>query len=79
LTPRAAARIVGDVAEVVPLRPARRALFVDERGAGLRATWHAEAGLVVVSVWREDVCVATVHLDVDDVGRLAAFLATAGR
>lgn len=51
--------------------------FVDERGNALRATWHAEAGVVVVSLWRESTCVGTVRLDTADTARLAALLSAA--
>lgn len=54
--------------------PVGRALFVDERGMGLRATWHPERGIVNLSVWREDRCVETFWLSVADAGRLATFL-----
>ncbi|MCU1378398.1 MAG: hypothetical protein JWN29_1381 [Acidimicrobiales bacterium] len=55
--------------------PVGRELFVDERGVGLRATWHLEHGFVNVSIWREDVCTETFHLSVTDAGRLVGFLA----
>ena len=48
--------------------PVGRALFVDERGLGLRATWHPERGIVNLSVWREDRCMETFWLPVADVG-----------
>ena len=54
--------------------PVGRALFVDERGVGLRATWHPERGIVNLSIWREDRCVETFWLPVADVGRLVSFL-----
>ena len=63
--------------EVTPLQPGgnpRRALFTDERGTGLRVTWHAERGLVVLSLWRDDVCVGTFRMPVADAARLATFL-----
>jgi hypothetical protein len=56
--------------------PAGRALFVDERGMGLRATWHPERGIVNLSVWRDDRCVETFWLSMADAGRLASFLVT---
>lgn len=56
--------------------PVGRALFVDERGLGLRATWHPERGIVNLSVWREDRCVETFRLSLADAGRLASFLVT---
>jgi hypothetical protein len=61
---------VGEVRQL----PAGRALFVDERGVGLRATWHLERGIVNLSIWREDRCVETFWLPVADVGRLVSFL-----
>jgi hypothetical protein len=55
--------------------PVGRELFVDERGIGLRATWHLEHGFVNVSIWRDDVCTETFHLSVTDAARLVGFLA----
>ena len=55
--------------------PVGRELFVDERGLGLRATWHLDRGFVNVSLWRDDVCSETFHLSVSDAGRLVGFLA----
>jgi hypothetical protein len=68
--------------EVVPRSPPRRELFVDERGGGLRVSWHPADDLVVVSLWKsrpgtagvEDVCVGTVRLPPTDAARLSAFL-----
>jgi hypothetical protein len=56
------------------LAPVARALFVDGRGRGLRATWHADRGIVNLSLWREDVCVETFQLPIADVPALVAFL-----
>ena len=53
---------------------ARRELFVDTRGSALRASWHQEEGLAVVSLWHDDLCVGTVRLDPQDAARLAQFL-----
>ncbi|MCU1374189.1 MAG: hypothetical protein JWO68_1475 [Actinomycetia bacterium] len=55
--------------------PVGRELFVDERGVGLRASWHLEHGFVNVSVWRDDTCTETFHLSVADAARLVGFLA----
>lgn len=55
-------------------RPAR-ALFVDERGHGLRATWHLEQGFVHLSMWRDDRCVETLRLSAEEAARLLEFLA----
>lgn len=53
----------------------RRALFSDTRGTGLRASWHEARGEVVLSLWRDDVCVGTFQLRPEEAGRLAGFLA----
>ena len=55
--------------------PVGRELFVDERGVGLRATWHLDHGFVNVSIWRDDACTETFHLSVTDAARLVGFLA----
>ncbi len=49
-------------------------LFADGRGGALRATWHDDAGLVVLSVWRGAACVGTVRLTPDEAERLSVFL-----
>jgi hypothetical protein len=56
---------------------ARRDMFLDERGAGLRVTWHPERDLVVLSVWQDDRCVGTFRMSVQDVPRLSGLLAAA--
>jgi hypothetical protein len=55
----------------------RRDVFLDERGAGLRVTWHPERDLVVLSVWQDDGCVGTFRMAVQDVPRLSGLLAAA--
>ena len=44
-------------------------VFVDARGGerALRVSWHSESDLVVLSLWRENVCTATFRLAVEDV------------
>ena len=59
-------------AHQVPVR--RRHLAVDERGIGLRATWHLERGFVNLSFWRHDRCVETFHLTPAEAARLVDFL-----
>ncbi len=49
-------------------------LFTDERGVGLRASWHAERSTMVLSLWRDDVCVGTFSLPPGDALRLAEFV-----
>jgi hypothetical protein len=55
--------------------PTRRDVFIDERGAGLRVTWHPEQDVVVLSVWHEDRCAGTFRMPVQDVLRLSGLLA----
>jgi hypothetical protein len=59
-------------------RPAPRAgeVFLDARGAGrtLRVSWHEEAGVVVLSLWRSGVCTGTFRLPVDEVPDLVEVL-----
>jgi hypothetical protein len=52
-------------------------MFLDERGAALRVTWHPERDLVVLSVWQGDRCVGTFRMPVQDVPRLSGLLAAA--
>jgi hypothetical protein len=55
----------------------RRDMFLDERGTGLRVTWHPERDLVVLSVWQGDGCVGTFRMSVQDIPRLSGLLARA--
>ena len=63
--------------ENTPTLSTRRDIFLDERGAGLRVTWHPERDLVVLSVWQGDSCVGTFRMLVQDVPRLSGLLAAA--
>jgi hypothetical protein len=54
--------------------PPRRALFIDDRGAGMRITWRSQRQLVVLSLWHGDVCAATFHMPPDQAARLAGFI-----
>ena len=60
---------------VLPL-PSHGDVFLDARGSdrGMRVTWHHDAGLVVVSLWRGDTCIGTLQLPHDEVPRLIAAL-----
>jgi hypothetical protein len=53
----------GTAAEVVAL-PVSGEILADARGGDrwMRVTWHDEADLVVLSLWRGDGCVATFRL-----------------
>jgi hypothetical protein len=56
--------------------PVGRILAVDERGIGMRATWHLERGFINLSLWRDDRCVETFHLTPSDAAQLVSFLVT---
>ena len=49
--------------------PATGEVFLDARGAGraLRVSWHAEADLVVLSLWQGGTCAGTFRLPVEEV------------
>ena len=55
----------------------RRDHFTDERGHGLRATWHPDQGLVLLSIWDGERCVGTFRLGQADVARFVSFLVEA--
>ena len=61
----------GTAAEVVAL-PVSGEILPDARGGDrwMRVTWHDEADLVVLSLWRGDSCVATFRLAPDQVPQL---------
>jgi hypothetical protein len=54
------------------------AVFLDGRGddRALRMSWHSEAELVVLSMWRENVCVGTFRLAASEVPAMIAFLSS---
>jgi hypothetical protein len=56
--------------------PAVGSIFLDARGdeRALRVSWHSEADLVVLSLWRDNVCAATFRLAVDEVPALIELL-----
>jgi len=62
------------LAEVHRLSDQRREFINDGDRSALRATWHNEAGYVVISLWRGDTCVATSPLTPKEAGRLATFI-----
>lgn len=49
--------------------PSTGEVFLDARGdrRALRVSWHGEVGLVVLSLWRGQVCAGTFRLAVDEV------------
>lgn len=62
------------MAEAHHLPEPRREFIADGARSALRATWHNDAGYVVVSLWHGDTCVATSHLTPREAGRLASFV-----
>jgi hypothetical protein len=56
--------------------PVRGDVLLDARddGRALRLSWHHEGEVVVLSLWREQTCVATFQLVKDDVPRLVESL-----
>lgn len=56
--------------------PQSGSIFLDARGGdrALRATWHQESGIVVLSLWRENVCAGTFRLAIDEVPALIELL-----
>ena len=59
-----------------PRTPRTGAVFLDPRGEdrSLRVTWHQESQLVVLSLWRDNVCAASFRLSVDEVPDLIELL-----
>lgn len=56
--------------------PETGSIFLDARGGdrALRVSWHHESGLVVLSLWRDNVCTGSFRLAVDEVPELIAML-----
>ena len=63
------------MAKARPL-PEQGSIFLDARGGdrALRVSWHHENGLVVLSLWRDNVCAGSFRLAVDDVPDMIATL-----
>ena len=61
---------------VVRPLPETGSIFLDARGGAraLRATWHHESGLVVLSLWRDNVCAGSFRLAIDEVPELIDML-----
>ena len=59
-----------------PRTPRTGSVFLDPRGEdrSLRVTWHQESQLVVLSLWRDNVCAGTFRLAADEVPDLIALL-----
>jgi hypothetical protein len=53
-------------------------VFLDTRdhGRALRLSWHPEADVVVLSLWRDNVCTGSFRLTVEEVPELIDLLRT---
>jgi hypothetical protein len=56
--------------------PATGEIFLDARGGdrALRVSWHYDDDLVVLSLWRENVCTGSFRLSVTEVPELIELL-----
>ncbi|MEZ5094721.1 MAG: hypothetical protein R2731_00420 [Nocardioides sp.] len=56
--------------------PASGSVLIDTRGGGraLRVSWHPENDVVVLSLWRENLCVGSFRLWADEIPALVAAL-----
>lgn len=56
--------------------PATGEIFLDARGddRALRVSWHYDSDLVVLSLWRENVCTGSFRLTIDEVPELISML-----
>ncbi|GAA4746980.1 hypothetical protein GCM10023350_34670 [Nocardioides endophyticus] len=56
--------------------PETGSIFLDARGGdrALRVSWHQEAGMVVLSLWRDNVCAGSFRLAIDEVPDLITVL-----
>ncbi|WP_183096146.1 hypothetical protein [Nocardioides stalactiti] len=61
--------------------PRTGSVFLDARGddRALRVSWHEEQDLVVVSLWRDNVCTGSFRLAADEVPDLVDTLVDALR
>lgn len=61
---------------VRPTVPATGSMFLDARGGdrALRLSWHHDADMVVLSLWRGNVCSGTFRLAIGDVPALVEAL-----
>jgi hypothetical protein len=56
--------------------PELGSIFLDARGSerALRVSWHSEADLVVLSLWRDNLCTASFRLSIEEVPQLIEML-----
>ena len=75
LTPTVEVRRMSRMHSATPI-PATGEVFLDARGddRALRASWHQEAGVVVLSLWRGRICSGTFRLAIEDAPGLVDLL-----
>ncbi len=58
--------------------PETGSIFLDARGRdrALRISWHTDAAVVVLSLWRDNLCTGSFRLSVDEVPDLIDLLRT---
>jgi len=63
------ASVTLDPVHPVSTLPVTGEVFLDARGSerALRVSWHAEADVVVLSLWRQGTCTGTFRLPAEDV------------
>ncbi len=56
--------------------PETGAIFIDARGAerAMRVSWHSEKDLVVLSLWRDNVCTGSFRLGLPEAATLMEVL-----
>lgn len=56
--------------------PANGEIFLDARGdhRALRVSWHYDTDMVILSLWRENVCTGSFRLTVEEVPELIDLL-----
>lgn len=65
----------GGMSAVRPF-PEAGSIFLDARGGdrAMRVSWHEDAGLVVLSLWRDNVCAGSFRLSIEEVPDLIELL-----
>ncbi len=58
--------------------PETGAIFLDARGAerAMRVSWHSEKDLIVLSLWRDNVCTGSFRLGLPEAAQLMQVLQT---
>ena len=57
--------------------PVPQEVVIDDRGHALRATWHREERILVLSTWHDGTCTSSVRLAPADAARLGACIMAA--